>query len=258
MLSRLRLPWPRYREVEIGPRTLRLDMRSAHERRYYDLVRRGVSDLDMKLWRRLGRAGDVVLDAGANIGFTSLQYLDGGAARVHAFEPVPHLHARLAKLADDRLQVHGSALGDAVGEATITLSRSHDQGHSLNPRFQEMFPSVYGKRPASCAISITTLDACPQLPPFDFWKIDVEGSEAALLRGARGVLERDPRRPRVAQIECYPEQREELLDEAARSFRRVERAVLDRRTGRLELVPAEGEVDRDRYEANPPVFVFRR
>lgn len=258
MLSRLRLPWPRYREIRIGSRVLRLDMRSSHERRYYDQARRGASDLDMKIWERLGREGDVVLDAGANIGHTALQYLRLGAKRVEAFEPVPHLHARLAELADAGLGVHGCALADSVGESTVTLSRSHDQGHSLNPRFREMFPRVYGRRPKTRTIQVTTLDACAELPAFDYWKIDVEGSEAALLRGARATLERDSRRPRVAQIEVYPEQQDELMEEARRWFSEVERAVVERRTGQLELIAPDGALDTTRYEVNPPVFVFCR
>ena len=85
-------------------------------------------DYDPKItWilRRLLRAGDQVVDAGANFGLISLMAanLVGPAGCVHAFEPQRHLASMLTESAQLNgygwLQVHSMALSDRDGEMEL-------------------------------------------------------------------------------------------------------------------------------------------
>jgi len=150
------------------------------------------------------RPGDVVLDAGANIGFVSLTYLSLGAAEVHAIEPIGELHTRLACLEHERLRAHHLALSDRDGEAQIFRSRRHNQGHTLNPALLDLFPKVFGRAPEVETVRLARADDLFPEMRFDFIKIDIEGSEAAFIDGAHKLLSERP--PRIMQIEIYPSQ----------------------------------------------------
>ncbi|MBM4131991.1 FkbM family methyltransferase, partial [bacterium] len=139
------------------------------------------------------RAGDVVLDVGANIGFLTVlaARLVGPAGRVVAFEPVPanaRLVRRNAALNGQRqVQVVEAAAGDHDGTATLVLAR-HAGGAALQGAARP--PDACG----ALSVPIVTLDAWlaghgASLPgPVRLVKIDVEGAEAAVLRGAAALL----------------------------------------------------------------------
>jgi FkbM family methyltransferase len=118
------------------------------------------------------RAGAVVFDVGANLGAYTLLFAQwvGPAGRVFAFEPSP---------LDDRVEVVPAAVCDRSGTATFHL---HPHGGASG-----LYTSTDG---ASMAVETTSLDqfcADFRLTP-DVLKIDVEGAELEVLRGARQTL----------------------------------------------------------------------
>jgi FkbM family methyltransferase len=121
------------------------------------------------------------IDVGANIGYFSV-LLARQARYVHAFEPTPALvqrirdNAALNGLAN--LVVHPVAVSDRLGEVALHLSPDDPEANSL-----------YGDGP-TVTVSMTTLDAC-DLPRIGLIKIDCEGSERAVIRGAAGLISRD-------------------------------------------------------------------
>ena len=133
--------------------------------------------------------GDLFFDVGANIGNHTIIAANTGA-RVHAFEPVPRLAARIRAnvlLNDfgDRVQVFENACGDAQGSAVIHVAERTDDGsHSL-------LAGISAKSTQHLAVPLTTLDQhvaeerC-SLPLAI--KIDVEGYEARVLDGSRRLL----------------------------------------------------------------------
>lgn len=139
------------------------------------------------------RPGDVVLDVGANIGFlTALAgRLVGPQGRVIAFEPVP-ANARLVRRnaalnGQAHVEVVEAAVGDHAGVATLVLAR-HAGGAAL---------AEADRPPDACGelrVALMTLDGwlaanAARLPgPVRLVKIDVEGAEPAVLRGAAGLL----------------------------------------------------------------------
>jgi len=134
---------------------------------------------------RFVRPGTVVYDVGAHIGFHALVcgLLAGRSGRVFAFEPDPQCRASLERqiAANPRLPlvVLPYALSDCRGELPLDTSKGSSQSrlHAEGNLLVE-------------ATSIDSLLQDAGLPPPHVIKIDVEGHEAAVLRGAKVALER--------------------------------------------------------------------
>jgi FkbM family methyltransferase len=148
-----------------------------------------------------GEDSPVVYDIGANGGFFSThlaQMLAARAPRVYAFEPVPATFAKLTQ-AVRRLGLSASVLPvpaaavDNPGPVRISYSERNSllarvSPRGLNPRVGDQLAQARG---------ITLDEFCASTGAFpQLLKIDVEGSETAVLRGARGLLSR-PDRPAV-------------------------------------------------------------
>jgi FkbM family methyltransferase len=156
--------------------------------------------------RHLVRPGDVVYDAGANLGLYA-RFLVGalGAREVIAFEPVAENRALLAaNLAlggiAERVRVLPIALGDEDAETEFQVDDVQSASGTLSAASGGA-PSVgrqnLGLGPLTTTVTCRRLDTAiaeHDLPPPDVIKIDVEGAEALLLRGAANTLrERSPR-----------------------------------------------------------------
>ena len=143
-----------------------------------------------RLLSRTTHAGDVFVDAGANVGYFTLlaSRLVGPSGQVHAFEPEPSIALELQRNIElncvPNATVSQQALGDTVGEATIHRFLDLPCGHS-SLRVVDDGPHVSSKVPM-----ITLDDYLEHLtgPRCDFLKVDVEGSEWAVLKGAERVL----------------------------------------------------------------------
>jgi FkbM family methyltransferase len=146
------------------------------------------------LLRRLLRPGDRFLDCGANLGFYTLlaATLVGPSGHVDAVEPTPATYGRLGdNVALNRLgnvTTHQLALGATMGRASVFgLS---DDNHGMNlvaPANSE------GALVGTC--DVETIDGLVErgvIPRPAVMKIDVEGSELALLRGAEQLLRNAP------------------------------------------------------------------
>jgi FkbM family methyltransferase len=149
------------------------------------------------LLERILEPGMTVVDVGANHGMFSLEaaHLIGGEGVLHAFEPAPATLAVLRRnLKQNALaNVRVFACGLGAHEATAPL-RVHHQYSGLNTLAAR--DVTWNRRTLHADeivdVPITTLDhhcAREQLDRVDFLKIDVEGFELGVLRGARGLLE---------------------------------------------------------------------
>jgi len=138
--------------------------------------------------RRHIRAGDIVCDIGANKGSFILwlsRWCAGG--RVVAFEPQPEFARRLAEVCRtmrlDNVRVEAKAVYSHSGDQDLFLPKGHQPGASLHRKAQE-------------AASFTTLSV-PLVSLDEYFgendriallKIDVEGAEFGVLRGAERIL----------------------------------------------------------------------
>ena len=148
------------------------------------------------LIERMLKRGMTVIDVGANHGMFSLEaaHLIGPEGIVHAFEPTPGtrelLQNNLAANGLSTVKVFPSALGETKGTARL---RVHNEMSALNTLAARDVTWNHQTLPADQIIEVpvTTLDDHLNdhgLPHVDFLKIDVEGFELCVLRGARNLL----------------------------------------------------------------------
>jgi FkbM family methyltransferase len=132
------------------------------------------------------RLGMVAYDVGANVGFYTLLFskLVGESGKVFAFEPFPEnlvdLLAHLRLNGADNCRAISGALAREAGIAPFREGPSNSMG-------------ALAAEDAVLRVPTMSLDALVDagvIPPPDLVKIDVEGAEAAVLEGARGLLQR--------------------------------------------------------------------
>jgi FkbM family methyltransferase len=120
----------------------------------------------------------IVLDIGANIGVT-VRIFARKAAHVHAFEPAPRaLRLLVANTGDlNNVTVHGVAVSDKLGTVRFEERKKLDTSRMASGSGGIEVPAV-------------TIDSLGLSP--DVIKIDVEGFEQLVLKGATETLKRGP------------------------------------------------------------------
>ena len=132
-----------------------------------------------------------VADVGANVGQWSLSMLAAASAAnragdllLHAFEPDTRAYARLARALDGvPSALSPVALSDRQGSTVFHVAAPGAGVNSLHP-----FPTVGAARET---VPIETLDcyaAGSGVPRFALVKVDTEGHDLMVLRGARTLL----------------------------------------------------------------------
>lgn len=144
---------------------------------------------ELRLLPALCAPGEAAFDIGANSGIYTF-WLCRTVAHVTAFEPNPALAALLASkfaapVAAGRLRVEGCALSD--GEGSIAL---HVPEFSALASVEAGAVDAHGKTVAAVSVPRATLDRFDDGTPVGFLKIDVEGHEAAVIRGGLRLIGR--------------------------------------------------------------------
>jgi FkbM family methyltransferase len=135
---------------------------------------------------KLINPGDVILEAGGHQGCTGILLANwvGPAGKVVSFEPNPRnfdiyiVNKSINNLPS--LSVENVAVGDRRGKAVISTGRSNSS--LVSP----------GSGSASVEVDMVTLDDYLHLKP-TLIKIDVEGADILVLRGARSLLKTRPK-----------------------------------------------------------------
>jgi FkbM family methyltransferase len=170
-----------------------LDTNKANHNTINGWLRAGLlyeSDLAV-LMLRLVNPGDIVVDVGANVGFhtTLMATLVGAEGRVEAFEPstenVNEILANLALNNFSNVRVHQDVLGEIEGEPLDFVFQPVDSGNSCV--WLDGAPAGADLRPMQARTLDVALACAGQIK---LVKMDIEGSEVRVLRGARELLER--------------------------------------------------------------------
>ena len=139
---------------------------------------------DMMLPLHLLREGDLFLDVGANVGSYTILASGVRGAMTWAFEPDPDTVVALQRNIDlntlsDRVVVHELALGDRDG--TVSFTRGLDTVNRV---------ALQGELSVR-QVSVRRLDTLIGNGRPLMIKMDVEGYEESVVRGAHGVLAGD-------------------------------------------------------------------
>lgn len=189
------------------------------------------------------RPGDVFYDVGANIGIFSMlaAHRTGPSGRVVAFEPhAATIATLLENIALNGLGEHIEVLSCALHGTTghlpflyrslVAGSGLSQVGATRDPFGQDAEPVA---RELKAVASGDDLIAGGAIAPAGVIKIDVDGNEAHVLAGMRGLLT-GSERPRSVQVEVNPKASAEVLElmsaagyrETARHFTMaVERSI---------------------------------
>ena len=139
---------------------------------------------------------DVVLDVGANDGDFGREIRDEGyAGRIVSFEPNPQAFARLTRnIAHDPLwEAHQLGVGDTAGDLTLSVS-NEDVFSSFKPINDFGARTSEAREAASVRVAVVRLDEFlgrhPDLVGRTYLKIDTQGFEMEVLRGAGDMLGR--------------------------------------------------------------------
>jgi FkbM family methyltransferase len=156
------------------------------------------------VWRHVMqcvRPGDVVADVGAYVGLYTLslgqRVRPGG--KVIAFEPDPvsfeglRRHVALNGLADT-VELYRAVVGVEDGAVTFAAGRGSES------HVAAVDEASSGRQ----MVRAVRLDSVLPHGRLDVLKIDVEGYEEPVLRGARALLSDHLRRPRAIYIEVHP------------------------------------------------------
>jgi FkbM family methyltransferase len=140
------------------------------------------------------KADAVFYDLGANIGYHALvanQFIKGG--EIYAFEPIAenialfekHINLNKAKLNYNNINILPFAVADKTGELTFSDNKAEHDGNSYIPS-----SPVYQNAETKFTVMAYAIDDLVEdgyLPPAII-KIDVEGAELDVLKGAEETL----------------------------------------------------------------------
>jgi FkbM family methyltransferase len=121
-----------------------------------------------------------IFDVGANDGQTAIKLVGlYPNASIHSFEPNPDCCQTLKRAFGDKIAVHQSAVGSRNGEIGFDRSIGHSTLFSVNDNV------------TSEIVPITTIDqfcADNSIETIDFLKIDTEGHDLEVIKGASRIL----------------------------------------------------------------------
>ncbi len=156
--------------------------RSSAQRLLYLEGERFIAELS--LVRNLVRAGSIVVDVGANIGYYTLLFEKaiGPGGRIVAFEPEPdnliELRMNVERNGLSNVSVQPYAVGSRAGMVSFAKG--------INGGVRGDIDSMTGD---AIQVPMVTLDEA-LAGPVDLIKVDVEGYEEEVLLGAKGIIQR--------------------------------------------------------------------
>jgi FkbM family methyltransferase len=155
---------------------------------------RAAAEPELMLVQKLVREGAVAVDVGSHAGTYAHEMARRGSGATLAFEPNPDLHPCADGTKASPYLLLPIALSDRCGSAVMRVPVTHGIRRYGRSSISAGNHFCTDRLHRELAVQTRTLDSFG-LPPVGFIKIDVEGHELAVLRGAERTIERD--RPNV-------------------------------------------------------------
>ena len=138
----------------------------------------------------------IILDVGGNKGQSARRYRRMfPTATVHSFEPLPETYEKLRRTASrlQKVATHQVALADSPGNREFHVSPDFGETNSLlqRPQTGRRYYPRGAELTQTTTVEVTTVDifcATRGIEAIDLMKIDVQGGELLVLRGAQGLL----------------------------------------------------------------------
>jgi FkbM family methyltransferase len=137
------------------------------------------------------QGGEVIWDVGAHGGFTTYYFskMVGPSGKVYAFEPDEHTYPYLLRNIElhklDNVIPVKKALAGSSGTALFSMDGSLGAGLTS-------YTDTADKRETSEVETISFSDACREFGVPAFVKMDIEGAEVAVVKGALSTLKEHP------------------------------------------------------------------
>jgi FkbM family methyltransferase len=186
--------WNNYSGIPVEMETgamLALNPRCEYSRKRFIYRKSEVPEVNYM--RNIVRYGDCVLDIGANIGYwtTVLSSQVGNTGRVLAFEPNPNTFKILVKNIDLNLCCNAVAYNVGIADKNVIDKLYADELHSGDDRTYCPVAGTNGHVRRIIEINLRTLNSFNSvidLKRLSFIKIDVQGFEPMVLKGAIDIL----------------------------------------------------------------------
>lgn len=140
--------------------------------------------------RKHVKPGMTAFDLGANLGWytTMIAELVGDSGFVHGFEPTPRTFSRLKQNIElnglnQRVRINQLALGDSEGPVSMSLEDGMPDGHAAVSNESDGYQ-----------VEQITLDRYlseQKIESVDFLKVDIEGSELGMFKGAERLFNQE-------------------------------------------------------------------
>lgn len=134
----------------------------------------------------------VVFDVGANVGNYTKALSDSFPnANIYSFEPQPLNFSKLKQLSSKKIKIFELALGAKEGKFFLFDRKDCPDGSEHASLYREVISDIHYQAVKRYPVKVTTLDNIvkkEKLNKIDFLKIDTEGNELEVLKGAKELL----------------------------------------------------------------------
>ncbi len=241
--------FPRIITLPFGSGALTFEVNNATEQ--FRIAHYGAEQDTLKSLTEATGPSDIVFDVGASVGLMSIHCASrAGNGQVFAFEPDPENMKRLRRNAALNGLSNVTGIELAVSDKASEVTLYSDGANGASPSLREQ-PGRSGAPKGTILVRSVTIDAeivADRLPVPDVMKIDVEGAEILVLRGARRLLAGDfGKRPRVVFLELHPL----FLPNFGAEADDVRQLLLSTGYSRLETKPHNNEINEIYAAASP-------
>jgi FkbM family methyltransferase len=157
--------------------------------RYYKYFPPDYEQTNFSFFKKICKPGMTIIDIGAHIGLfsTYMQQLSNG--HVYSFEPTPSTLALLKKTIalnqlQNKIDVIAAAVSDKNGKANFSIDPEPASVSNSLVQYQRT------ANLQTCEVDVVTIDDFIKTRglKINFMKIDAEGAELAVLKGARNTI----------------------------------------------------------------------